>query len=231
MFALIESCPERRPGFGWTGKLISLAMHAFVISAALALTQHAVAGVGHRPDPKVMIWDVPKRPAPQVMVNDPPPVAIPRTAVPQIVPPVEVPPEIPPPATVAVEPGSPAPGTPGTPGALPGLNPLAGLPGASDAPRDVRFVEELPVLLSHPPIRYPEVLRQAGIEGRVLIETVLDTLGRAEPGLTRVVRGASELFDREALGVVLASRYRAARVDGRAVRVRVEIPVNFSIRP
>jgi hypothetical protein len=34
----------------------------------------------------------------------------------------------------------------------------------------------------------------------------------------------------EAISVVLGSRYRPARVAGRAVRVRVQVPVTFQIR-
>jgi len=85
-------------------------------------------------------------------------------------------------------------------------------------------------MLAHPAINYPEVLRQAGIEGRVLVEAVLDTLGRAEPSSLRVTASPHQLFDREALAVVAGSRFRPGRADGHAVRVRIQVPVTFSIR-
>jgi protein TonB len=94
----------------------------------------------------------------------------------------------------------------------------------------MRYVEEQPVMLAHPTLRYPEVLRLAGIEGRVLVEAVLDTLGRAEPGSLRVTDSPNPLFDREALTVVAGSRYRPGRVGGQAVRVRIQVPVAFTIR-
>ncbi len=42
------------------------------------------------------------------------------------------------------------------------------------------IVEEKPAVLSGPPPSYPELLKQAGIQGRVLVQAIVDTLGRAE---------------------------------------------------
>jgi TonB family protein len=231
MFALIESCPEQRPSMGWTGKVVSLAIHAFVISAAVAASR---AVVERHPTilnvDTTLVWNTPAPPR----VPDGPVVTGQRLSQPILFPPAPlvIPVELPPPEPAAnFNPGVSDPGPLVSPSPGPSMAPV-GLPGAgTDAPRELRYVEELPQLLSHPPIRYPEVLRQAGIQGRVLIETVLDTLGRAEPAETRVLGSVNGLFDREALGVVLASRYRPARAQGRAVRVRVQIPVNFAIRP
>ncbi|HEY2806839.1 MAG TPA: TonB family protein [Gemmatimonadales bacterium] len=228
MFALIESCPDARPGFGWTGKAISLAIHAFVISLAIAVTNTVASNVSRLPVDSGVIWDVPPVRTPTTLMGGPPRVMQPAALeIPNTVP-VDIP-QLPLPGFVTV--ADPDPFM--KPGAS--LGPIVGPgPGASivmgTAPVDERLVEELPVLISHPPIRYPEVLRQAGVQGRVMIETVLDTLGRAEPGLTRIVSSAHALFDREALDVVLGSRYRPARVAGRVVRVRVQVPVNFEIR-
>jgi protein TonB len=139
---------------------------------------------------------------------------------------VNISPDIPPPG-----PGEILPGPSGE--ALPGpftANVPGGVPGTSPAPMDALYVEERPVMLAHPELHYPEVLRQAGIEGRVMVEAVLDTLGRAEPASLRVTDSPNPLFDRAALAVVLGSRYRPGRVDGHAVRVRVQVPVAFTIR-
>jgi protein TonB len=119
----------------------------------------------------------------------------------------------------------PWPGIPGTPG-----DTSFGLPGGVSAPFDVRVVEEPPLLVSHPAPRYPEVLRQAGIEGEVVIEAVLDTMGRVEPMSARIIRGAHGLMEAEALSVVRASQYRPGRMGARPVRVRIQVPVRFALR-
>ena len=95
---------------------------------------------------------------------------------------------------------------------------------------DIRVVEELPVLFSHPVPRYPDILRQAGIEGRVVVEVVIDTAGRAERDGLRIVSSSHALFVPEAGALVLGSRYRPARFGGRPVRVRILVPVAFSLR-
>jgi len=138
---------------------------------------------------------------------------------------VTISPDIPAPALVPFFPG---PTADPAPGAMISTVP-AGLPPAGHVPLDAHVVDEPPVMLSHPAINYPEVLRLAGIEGRVLVEAVLDTLGRIESASPRISQSPNPLFDREALAVVLGSRYRPGRVDGHAVRVRIRVPVTFSI--
>ena len=94
----------------------------------------------------------------------------------------------------------------------------------------MRVVEEPPVLLSHPVPRYPDILRQAGIEGRVVVEAVIDTTGHAERNGLWVVSSSHALFAPEASALVLGSRYRPARFGGRPVRVRILVPVAFALR-
>jgi TonB family protein len=227
MFALIESCPGPRAGSGWSGRLTSFGIHVLVVSAALAATRRGPPASVERLDSHTIYVTLPAPEpgalAPAVAGLVPPPLSIPRV-IPPVIPPIDLPGDVPP-VNIGV-PGSPS----DTITLIRGTGSALVAPGASETPRDVRGVDEPPVLLSHPVIRYPEAMRQAGIEGRVLVETVLDSLGRAEPTATHVSLSASEPFDREAMAVVLASRYRAARVNGRAVRVRVVVPVNFSIR-
>ncbi|MGD0484075.1 MAG: TonB family protein [Gemmatimonadales bacterium] len=113
----------------------------------------------------------------------------------------------------------------------PGAPVVTGPPSpAPVAPMDVRTVEEPPVLLSHPTPGYPDLLRSAGIEGRVVVEAVLDTVGRVERGSLRIVSSTHALFVPEASALVLGSRYRPARFGGMAVRVRIQVPVDFALR-
>lgn len=91
-------------------------------------------------------------------------------------------------------------------------------------------VDEKPERISTPSLDYPDLLRQAGIEGTVVIEVIIDTLGRAEPGSLRVVQSTNKAFELPARDAVLKSVYRPGRVRGQAVRVLVQVPISFSIR-
>jgi len=89
-------------------------------------------------------------------------------------------------------------------------------------------VEEAPALLSPPP-NYPEPLRRAGIEGHVLLQAVVDTAGRLEPSSVRILKSSSPGFDLPTKRWALAARFRPARLQGRAVRVLVNLPFDFSM--
>lgn len=91
-------------------------------------------------------------------------------------------------------------------------------------------VEERPELLTHPPLQYPDLLRQAGVQGRVLVTAIIDTSGRAEPPSVKVVQSPNPGFDQAAKNMVLKSLFRPARVHGRAVRVLVNLPIDFTIK-
>ena len=90
-------------------------------------------------------------------------------------------------------------------------------------------VTERPDLLNHPRIRYPDSLRAAEIGGRVLVEAIVDTTGHADSASVRILSSSHPGFEAPAREAVLASTYRPGRLDGRAVRVRVQIPLNFQV--
>ena len=91
------------------------------------------------------------------------------------------------------------------------------------------LVQEPPELLTAPMPVYPPLLRGAGIQGRVIVSAVVDTLGQAESGSVRIVLSDNPGFDVSALAAVRAARFRPARVYGRAVRVLVQVPVVFRL--
>lgn len=98
------------------------------------------------------------------------------------------------------------------------------------APLPVSLVEERPELLAAPQPVYPAPLREAGVQGIVVVQLVVDTLGRAEVGSVRVLQHSMAGFDASALASIRAARFRPARVWGRPVRVLVQVPVDFRIR-
>ncbi len=92
------------------------------------------------------------------------------------------------------------------------------------------LVQESPLLLTAPIPAYPPRLREAGIQGQVIIEAVVDTLGRVEPGSIRVVSSDYPDFEAAATASIRAALFRPARVFGHGVRVLVRVPVTFRLR-
>ncbi len=213
---------------GWGGRFASAGLHVALIGLAIQLSARgSVSG------PPVLVevpiyLPGPPTPATPLAPAAPRP-SLPAPPAPPTPPVLELPSTLPPPSLpappfAAADPDAPAPGPViGSPGSSPSAAP----PGA---PMDARVTDQPPVLLSHPAPRYPEVLRQAGIEARIVVEAVLDSLGRVEPGSMRIAEGGHALFEAEARSVVQSSRYRAGRFGDRAVRVRILVPVSFALR-
>lgn len=91
-------------------------------------------------------------------------------------------------------------------------------------------VDERPERLSGPYPRYPEMLRQAGIEGIVLLEFVIDTTGHVEVETLKVLQSTNRAFEGPAKDVIRRSVYRPGRVRGQAVRVLVSQQIGFTIQ-
>ena len=91
------------------------------------------------------------------------------------------------------------------------------------------LVEERPALLSAPAPIYPALLKQAGIQGRVILPAVIDTMGRVEPASVRIMKSPHPAFDQPTTDWVLKALFRPARLHGRGVRVFVNLRVDYSI--
>ena len=92
-------------------------------------------------------------------------------------------------------------------------------------------VDEPASVLRQPSPPYPPVLQQAGFEGRVLLEFIIDTTGHPELASLRVIEHSREGFDAAALETIEHSLFRPARVGGRLVRQRTLQWVVFRIAP
>jgi protein TonB len=90
-------------------------------------------------------------------------------------------------------------------------------------------VDEQPLLLAASPPTYPALLRDAGITGRVLLQAVIDTTGRVDPGSVQVLRSPNPGFEIPSRQWILRALFRPARLGGRLVRVIVNLPLDFSI--
>src|SRR5213596_1756734 len=87
-----------------------------------------------------------------------------------------------------------------------------------DAPTPASLMDEWPAFLSGPPLQYPNLLRQAGIQGRVVVHAIIDTAGRAEPWSVHVIESPQPGFDQAARNFVLEAQFRPGRMRARDVR-------------
>ena len=77
-------------------------------------------------------------------------------------------------------------------------------------------------------IKYPENAVRNGIEGRVIVEFVIDSKGKVKD--VEIVRGVDEELDAQVLKVVAASpKWKPAQIAGKEVSVRVSVPVEFKL--
>jgi len=228
---LIESNRKRNFRTMFGNSAISIIIHALLITGAVYATLNA--GTKDNEHVRAVAVTVTKQeqkkeeppPPERVHTVDPPPKGFQTLSIP-----TNIPVDIPPPqqnqhfdaadfSGVGVE-GGVARGVEGGTG-----------PVVTDQPYMEAVVEERPEQIPGTCVlpAYPEILRQAGIEGRVTIEFIIDTTGRAERAGMRVVQTAHALFEAPAKATVNSCRFRPGRISGRAVRVRVQMPINFTM--
>ena len=120
---------------------------------------------------------------------------------------------------------------PRTQGGLGGSSNAAdsGSPPAGGAFSAEQVEKQVTVAAGNAPPRYPEALRQLGIEGRVTAVFVVNEQGRAEDESIRFVRSDNRLFDDAVRAALLRMRFIPAEVGGRKVRQLVEMPFVFAI--
>lgn len=76
---------------------------------------------------------------------------------------------------------------------------------------------------------YPALLRDARVQGRVVVEMVVEEDGRVRPGSARVMDASHPAFGDAALRAVERFRFTPAQVGGVAVPVRVTVPIAWSV--
>lgn len=80
----------------------------------------------------------------------------------------------------------------------------------------------------YPYLKYPKYAADNGIQGRVLVEFIVDEKGEVRDA--RVVRGIHTSLDEEALRVVSASpKWRPGRHRGKKVKVAITVSVEFRL--
>lgn len=86
-----------------------------------------------------------------------------------------------------------------------------------------------PQRLSSPPIEYPKAMHESGIEGKVIVAGTVGIDGTVEEGSVGVVSSTHDAFERPAIRLLARSRFTPGRDEGQPVRVRIQMPVTFTI--
>jgi TonB family protein len=214
---------------------ITLAAHAAFVVAAVTLTLPRVEQPTAQADTALVY--LPSPPAARAeLMSMPPPLAIQGLAdvkgFKTVTPPIEVPQGIAP-ASQASE---------FDPRQFSGLGAEGGdflgsaggvLGGEGDDPNyiwpSIALLDEPPVLIWSPPKVYPAALQNLGVEGHVVLQFVIDTLGLAEPLSVHIVRATHPGFIDSARELVCKSRYRPGRMRGLPVRVRSVVRIEFTL--
>ena len=77
-------------------------------------------------------------------------------------------------------------------------------------------------------VEYPDFARRAGIEGRVIIQFVVDERGNVVDPV--VARSPNDALSEAALAAVRKAKFRPGQQRGRPVKVRFSLPVTFRLR-
>lgn len=228
---LLESSArvQRRNG----GMALSVVTHVALISVATAATVHSAPA---KPDkPRVEVIEFKRPPEPKPVEPQPTTaapvvklVSTPSIPVIDVVAPKIVPPSLPP-----INPG----GTE-TPDDFVinrgGSGTQAGRPSAFDAgpaesSTDWRGNEVLMHILTSAKPRYPESLRQAGVDGSVLVQFTVDTLGRVDLQSVKVLRSTHSLFSEAVQRSLGGMRFKPAEVNGKRVPALAQMPFEFQL--
>jgi len=95
------------------------------------------------------------------------------------------------------------------------------------------IVEQSPELIGGLPglqkkIKYPEIAKKAGVEGRVFLQFVVDEQGNVHDPV--VTRGIGAGCDEEAIKAILQAKFKPGRQRNVAVKVKMSLPITFKLK-
>ena len=77
-------------------------------------------------------------------------------------------------------------------------------------------------------IRYPEIAKRAGIEGRVFVKAFINSTGTVSK--TEIIRGIGAGCDEVAMDAVKKTKFTPGRQRGKPVNVQVTVPILFKLQ-
>ena len=228
---LLESKAQHTRRVG--GTLASALIHGAIITGAVLLTVQGPRVITREPPEEgIGPYVVVRPPEPQVTDRPPAPAhtseSAPRPSIPMPV--IETGP-----TTIApVDPtiGLITPDNLRIGPAVPPGGPAAGPPGAptgSGEAMDVRLVEKPPRVLRSENPHFPDALRSRGQGGRVVVQFVVDTLGRAEMSEFKIVDATDSLLGDAVRAVLPRFRFTPGEAAGHKVRTMVALPFDFTL--
>jgi len=231
---LLESKPKKEKRGG--GTVTSIVLHSILVGLAVYATANAAIRNEKPKQEKIDFVETPKDeppppkeeppppPPPDVVVAPPPPKGFQVLTAPVEIP--DVIPDIDLSKKVTDEADFSGKGVAG--GVAKGKE--GGAVVQSDQPY-FEFQVEKPVVPAPGSIspRYPDMLRQAGLEGEVLAQFVVDTTGKAEPGSLKILKSSHDMFIQSVKNALPQMKFIPAEVGGRKVKQLVQQPFTFSI--
>jgi periplasmic protein TonB len=229
---LLESKKKKQRNL--TGSLTSAVIHLALVGAAVLTSQ--ATGLTEQKAEEEVNYVAPKKEEPPPPKDLPPPVEMPKTPPPAkgfqtLTAPIDIPTVIPTidlTARVTNELDFSGQGVKG------GV--AAGVVGGtgkvdSDQPFFSYEVEKMARLVegSGPSPAYPNILRQTKQTGKVLVQFVVDTTGRADMSTFKIVESSNQLFDVEVKKVLPKYRFVPAEIGSRKVPMYVQLPFEFRL--
>jgi protein TonB len=230
---LLESKPKKEKRGG--GTVTSVVVHSIIVGLAVYATANAAIRNEKPKQEKIDFVETPKDqpppkeeppppPPPDVVVAPPPPKGFQVLTAPVEIP--DVIPDIDLSKKVTDEADFSGKGVAG--GVAKGKE--GGAVVQSDQPY-FEFQVEKPVVPAPGSIspRYPDMLRQAGVEGEVLAQFVVDTTGKAEAGSLKILKSSHDMFVQSVKNALPQMKFIPAEVGGKKVKQLVQQPFTFSI--
>ncbi len=95
------------------------------------------------------------------------------------------------------------------------------------------IVETMPELIGglaaiQKQIKYPPIAKKAGVEGRVIVQFVVNEQGNVVDPV--VVRGIGAGCDEEALRAVSQAKFKPGKQRGKPVKVKMSLPITFKLK-
>jgi protein TonB len=225
---LIES--ELRSQKSLRSTFVSVAVHACLITFAVYATASAGEAIVKSPSDPVTIFypPTPRKPADPARTSTKGSaggIAVPRTVNRKPIDLTHIPTELP-----TIDASTPAIDVstlfgPATPTASGGAHDGTGDDGA---PMFAAPVEKPAIPRSgNPSPKYPSLLESSRVEGAVLVQFVVDTLGVADMSSFKVLDATNELFAESTRATLTKWRFYPAEAGGRKVKQIVQLPLKF----